>query len=58
MYPLVVSTAFISGLASTVTVVPTCPTLSVALTVAVRSACTTIEGIFCVSNPSCVNVSV
>ena len=46
------STAFISGVACTSTTVPTLPTVSVALTVAVRSACTVMEGIFWLSKPS------
>ena len=53
-YPLVVSTAFISGEASTSTVVVVCPILSVAFTVAVRSACTVMCCVFCTSKPSAV----
>ena len=47
----VVSTAFISGEASTSTVVVVWPTLSAAFTVTVRSACTTMCCVFCTSNP-------
>src|SRR6202166_2852105 len=57
MYPLVVSWESINGVASTVTVEPTAPTFRLAFRVAVRSACTTMEGMTSVSNPSCVKVS-
>ena len=55
-YPLVVSTAFISGVAFTVKVVDTEPTASDTFNVAVRSACTEIAGKACVWNPSCATV--
>ena len=46
MYPLVVSTALISGVSCTVIVVSTSPTFRLAFTVAVRFACTRMEGTF------------
>ena len=48
----------VGAVGSTVTVEPTAPTFKFALRLAVRSACTTMEGTTSVSNPSCVKVSV